>query len=60
MGAGDSMIAGFIAGWLWWRDYGMALRFGAAAGAASAFSAELAQREEIEKILVELPLAKEF
>ena len=38
VGAGDSMVAGFIAGWLERGDYGYAHRLGAAAGSATAFS----------------------
>ena len=50
VGAGDAMVAGFLAGWLSGRDYGRAFRMGIAAGSASAFSQHLATREEIEKI----------
>ena len=38
VGAGDSMVAGFLAGWLQTRDYGYALKLGTAAGSATAFS----------------------
>jgi 1-phosphofructokinase len=51
VGAGDSMVAGFLAGWQKTGDYQMALRMGAAAGAASAFSAHLATGEEVTEIL---------
>lgn len=47
VGAGDSMVAGFIAGWLEKKDYQYAYRMGASAGSASAFSEELATKEEI-------------
>ena len=47
VGAGDSMLAGFLAGWLEKRDYGHAFRMGLAAGSASAFSECLASGEEI-------------
>lgn len=50
VGAGDSMVAGFLAGWLEKRDYEYAFRMGVAAGSASAFSELLATKEEIEKI----------
>ena len=50
VGAGDSMVAGFIAGWLEKKDYGHAFGMGVAAGSASAFSELLATREEIEKV----------
>ena len=51
VGAGDSMVAGFLAGWLETRDYAAAHRMGPAAGAATAFSEGLADREEIRKLL---------
>lgn len=47
VGAGDSMVAGFMAGWLESGDYITAYRMGAAAGSASAFSEYLATKEEI-------------
>lgn len=50
VGAGDSMVAGFMAGWMEKEDYGHAFRMGVAAGSASAFSEHLAVREEIEKV----------
>lgn len=53
VGAGDSMVAGFLAGWLATRDYAEAHRMGAAAGAATAFSESLASGEEIRKLLPE-------
>ena len=51
VGAGDSMVAGFLAGYLQTQDYDEALRLGVAAGSASAFKAWLATREDVEKIL---------
>lgn len=51
VGAGDSMVAGFLAGWLEKEDYGYAFRMGLAAGSASAFSSNLATREEVEQVL---------
>lgn len=47
VGAGDSMAAGFMAGWLSKQDYQYAFYMGVAAGSASAFSKELATGEEI-------------
>ncbi len=49
VGAGDSMIAGFLAGC--GVDYSYALKLGAAAGAATAASKNLAKAQEIEKIM---------
>ncbi|MBQ2947339.1 MAG: 1-phosphofructokinase [Clostridia bacterium] len=53
VGAGDSMVAGFVAGYLESGDYSHALRLGTAAGSATAFSVGLAQREQIERLLAE-------
>jgi len=50
VGAGDSMVAGFLVGWLEKKDYEHAFYMGLAAGSASAFSEELATREEVEKV----------
>jgi len=46
VGAGDSMVAGFLAGWLKTEDYAAAHRLGAAAGSATAFSDGLATEPE--------------
>lgn len=51
VGAGDSMVAGFLTGYLQSRDYETALRTGAAAGSATAFSEGLAQRDEVQALL---------
>ena len=50
VGAGDSMVAGFMAGWLEKNDYRHAFYMGLAAGSASAFSEYLATKEEIGKV----------
>ena len=47
VGSGDSMVAGFIAGILTYDDYEKAFKMGIAAGSASAFSENLATKEEI-------------
>lgn len=47
VGAGDSMVAGFLAGYTHKADYGYALNLGTAAGGATAFSEGLATRDEI-------------
>lgn len=57
VGAGDSMIAGFLTGWERTHDYREALLLGAAAGAATAFSEDLAQRSEIEAVRSQLSAA---
>lgn len=51
VGAGDSMVAGFMAGYLETKNYEQAFRMGIAAGSASAFSEFLATREETMEIL---------
>lgn len=47
VGAGDSMVAGFMAGWMERKDYRHAFQMGIAAGSASAFSEMLATKEEV-------------
>ena len=47
VGAGDSMVAGFLAGWMDQKDYTHAFKMAVAAGSASAFSETLAKKEEI-------------
>ena len=51
VGAGDSMVAGFLAGYLEKQDYRYAFYMGLAAGSASAFSEGLATNSEIEAVL---------
>lgn len=53
VGAGDSMVAGFVAGSMA-GDYEYALKLGTAAGGATAFSDGLAQRNEIYRLLEQL------
>jgi len=50
VGAGDSMVAGFLAGWLEKKDYKHAFCMGVATGSASAFSENLATKEEAEEV----------
>lgn len=54
VGAGDSMVAGFLAGYLKSSNYETALKVGTAAGSATAFSKGLAGREFIEKMELQL------
>ena len=51
VGAGDSMVAGFLTGWIETGDYHKAFQMGLAAGTASACSEEMADRAAVEKIL---------
>lgn len=50
VGAGDSMVAGFIAGYLEKADYEYAFKYGLCTGSASAFSLGLATKEDVLKI----------
>ena len=54
VGAGDSMVAGFVAGWQQTRSYAVALRLGTACGSATAFSLGLATKEKIDELLAQL------
>lgn len=54
VGAGDSMVAGFLAGWMETGEYEHAFYTGVAAGSASAFSENLATREEVEAVYRQL------
>jgi 1-phosphofructokinase len=56
VGAGDSMVAGFTAGYLDHENYKEAFKMGIATGSASAFSANLATKEEVLEILKTLVL----
>ncbi|WP_167958121.1 1-phosphofructokinase [Anaerosporobacter faecicola] len=54
VGAGDSMVAGFLAGYLKTQDYQEALRLGTAAGSATAFSPGLGSKELIAMLLEQI------
>ena len=51
VGAGDSMVAGFMAGYLQTGNYEDAFRMSVATGSASAFSENLATKREISEVL---------
>lgn len=51
VGAGDSMVAGFLAGYLESGSYEKAFQMGVCTGSASAFSEELATKEEVLELL---------
>jgi len=55
VGSGDSMVAGFLAGWCTTKNYQNALRLGSAAGNATAFSIGLGTKDKIEEMLSLLP-----
>ena len=54
VGSGDSMVAGFLAGYYQTKDYEYALKTGVAAGSASAFSTRLATKEDVNALLKQL------
>lgn len=54
VGAGDSMVAGFVAGWIEKQEYEHAFYMGVSAGSASAFSEYLATAEEITSLYDEI------
>ncbi|MFW2490286.1 1-phosphofructokinase [Clostridium chromiireducens] len=51
VGAGDSMVAGFLCGYLKNNDIDEAFKMGIATGSASAFSEELATEKEVYELL---------
>ncbi|MDD6481465.1 MAG: 1-phosphofructokinase [Lachnospiraceae bacterium] len=53
VGAGDSMVAGFLYGYSKNKDYKEAFRYGLCTGSASAFSEELAQKRDVEALVKE-------
>lgn len=58
VGAGDSMVAGFIAGYLESKSYEKALQLGAASGGATAFSNDLANKDYIYKLIDEIKVER--
>lgn len=54
VGAGDSMVAGFVAGYLEQKSYLHAFEMGLAAGSASAYSEYLATQDEIRRLYQQL------
>ena len=54
VGCGDSMVAGFIAGYIFYSDYSEALKLSVACSAATAFSKELAKADEINNYIIGL------
>lgn len=56
VGAGDSMVAGFIAGYLSKNDYNYALKLGTACGGATTALKGLATKEKIDELLQKLQL----
>ena len=54
VGSGDSMVAGFIAGYLKSKDLKEALKFATATGSATAFSPWLATADKVDDLLSQL------
>ena len=54
VGAGDSMVAGFVAGCLLDMDYSQILKLATASGGATAFSHGLATKEKIDELIKQL------
>lgn len=54
VGAGDSMVAGFLAGYSKNNDYKEAFKMGVATGSATAFSLGLATKNNVEELLKQL------
>ena len=58
VGAGDSLIAGFLTGWKRTGDYSEALRLGVAAGCATAFSDWLGTKSETMELLDQIQVQR--
>ena len=58
VGAGDSLVAGFVTGWLRYRDVVRALQLGVACGSATAFSEGLATAKDIAAAQMILPVVQ--
>ena len=51
VGAGDSMVAGFLAGFCETKDFAKAFKMGVCTGSASAFSEDLATKEQVRQVM---------
>ncbi len=58
VGAGDSMLSGFMAKFIETGDYAASLRQGAATGSATAFSVGIAEKAFIEELLPQIVVTK--
>lgn len=56
VGAGDSMVAGFLAGWEEKKEYSHAFKMSVSAGSASAFSELLATKENVQNLYEKLSI----
>lgn len=60
VGAGDSLVAGFAAGWQRYGDMAQALRLGVACGSATAFSEGLATAPLVKELMARMPEIQEI
>jgi len=60
VGAGDSLVAGFAAGWQRYGDMAQALRLGVACGSATAFSEGLATAPLVKELMARMPEIQEM
>lgn len=60
VGAGDSLVAGFAAGWQRYGDMAQALRLGVACGSATAYAEGLADSAGVEAMLAAMPEMREI
>lgn len=58
VGAGDSMLAGFLSDYLQNNDFASALKMGTATGSATAFSVGIATKEKVESLLPDIEVNK--
>lgn len=58
VGAGDSLVAGFLSGWIEKKDYEYAFRKGVATGSASAFSERLATNGEVNDLIGKVTIVR--
>ena len=58
VGAGDSMVAGFVYGYLTEKSYEKAFYYGVCTGSASAFSENLATKPEVDLLLKDISRTK--
>ena len=56
VGSGDSMVAGFISGYLRTKDYKEALKLGASCGSATAFSSGIGEKKLIDTLKNEIEI----
>ena len=56
VGSGDSMVAGFVAGYMWYGDYEKAFLLSVAAGSATAFSENIASKEKVMELFEKISI----